>query len=333
MSSVIDQYSDPSFGFLVRQVAAMPELEQYVKHASIEAGETDNLPDTAFAWPDQRKFPIHSAEQASLSYAYSKLAAYLPEQVESNLKNALDVYGVPLETFNTTTKVAAAPSDDDYLLPSLKLLPVTQASHVKYAEARLLEQITRLDLENRATACGNLVKKAAEFKVELHPEVLKLAGFVVSSSAQVRDWLYARSAALPEKEHMFKVAYEALADGLKHQPAESVDREGLLKLASTIGELDARSGLDRHYDRKLPDALQTVFNTTKNASEMVDLNGTMVPLKKIAALPASFWEDLGGSELSNEICPGGHMDHSKLAMIVDTLPLDLKVILRTQVAR
>ena len=63
---------------------------------------------------------------------------------------------------------------------------------------------------------------------------------------------------------------------------------------------------------------------------MVDLNGTMVPLSKLAALPSSFWEDLGGRELSDELCPGGKMDNSKLAMIVDTLPLDLKVILKSQ---
>lgn len=331
MSNVVDQYSDPSFGFLVRQVKAMPAIEPFVKNASIEAGETDSLPDTAFAWPDQRKFPIHSAEQATLSYAYSKLAADVPPEVDANLKQALEVYGIPLDIFTSpATEKVAALADDAYLLPDMRLFPVTDAASVKYAEQRVLSQITKLSLENRATACGNLVKKADHFKVALHPEVLKLAGFVVSSTAQVRDWLSARAGVLPIDKHLQKVAYEALADGLRHQPAESRDRPGLLKLASAIAELDEQAGLDRHYDRKLPDPLQTVFNTHKVAAEMVDLNGTMVPLSKLAALPATFWEDLGGRELSDELCPGGKMDNSKLAMIVDTLPLDLKVILKSQ---
>lgn len=329
MPSVVDQYSDPSFGFLVRQVKAMPEIEPFVKNASIEAGETDNLPDTAFAWPDQRKFPIHTAEQAVLSYSYSKLASAIPAEVETNLQNALEVYGIPLDIFKTTEKVAAL-DDDAYLLPDMKLFPVTDAASVKYAEQRVLSQITKFSLENRALVCGNLVKKADHYKVDLHPEVLKLAGFVVSSTAQVRDWLSARSAALPVEKHLYKAAYEALAEGLKNLPSESTDRPGLLKLAAAIADLDEQAGLDRHYDRKLPDPLQTVFNTHKVASEMVDLNGTMVPLSKLAALPATFWEDLGGRELSDELCPGGKMDNSKLAMIVDTLPLDLKVILRSQ---
>lgn len=329
MTSVVDQFSDPSFGFLVRQIKAMPELEPRVKNASIEAGEADDLPSSAFAWPDQRKFPIHTAEQAALSFAYSKLASAIPAEVETNLKNALEVYGVPLDIFKTTEKVAAL-DDDAYLLPDMKLFPVTDAASVKYAEQRVLSQITKFSLENRALVCGNLVKKADHFKVDLHPEVLKLAGFVVSSTAQVRDWLSARSAALPVEKHLYKAAYEALAEGLKNLPSESTDRPGLLKLAAAIADLDEQAGLDRHYDRKLPDPLQTVFNTHKVAAEMVDLNGTMVPLSKLAALPATFWEDLGGRELSDELCPGGKMDNSKLAMIVDTLPLDLKVILRSQ---
>ena len=328
MTPVIDQFSDPSFGFLVRQIKAMPAIESFVKNASVDAEDEGQLPASAFAWPDQRKFPIHTAEQAALSFAYAKLAS-IPAEVETNLKNALEVYGVPLDIFKSTEKVAAL-DDDAYLLPEMHLFPVTDAASVKYAEQRVLSQITKLSLENRATVCGNLVKKADHFKVELHPEVLKLAGFVVSSTAQVRDWLSARSAALPVEKHLYKAAYEALAEGLKGLPAESRDRPGLLKLASAIAELDEQAGLDRHYDRKLPDPLQTVFNTHKVASEMVDLNGTMVPLSKLAALPATFWEDLGGRELSDELCPGGKMDNSKLAMIVDTLPLDLKVILRAQ---
>lgn len=329
MPSVVDQYSDASFGYLVRQVSSMPALEPFVKNASIEAGETDALPDSAFAWPAERKFPIHTAEQATLSYAYAKLASALPVEVETILKNALEVYGISLDVFKETEKVAAL-SDDDYLLPELKLFPVTDAATVKYAEQRVLAQITKMNLENRATVCGNLVKKADHFKVDLHPEVLKLAGFVVSSTKITQDWLQARSAALPIEQHLYKVAYEKLAEDLKSQPAESADRPGLLKLAAVIGELDARAGLDKHYDRKLPDPLQSVFNTNKIAAEMVDVGGTMIPFRKIASLPASFWEDLGGTELADEICPGGLMDEKKLAMIFDTLPLDLKVIVRSQ---
>lgn len=192
-------------------------------------------------------------ELAALSYAYSKLATELPAAVRQNLENALDIYEVPRTLFvESATKVASGPSDDDYLLPDLKLFPVTQAAEVKYAEQRVLAQITKLDLPHRATACANLVKKADHFGVKLHPEVMKLAGLVVSSTARLQDWLAARSEAVPMNQHLHKVAYEKMAAELKNHPPELRDRAGLLKVAAAIAELDAQAGLVKHYDRRLP---------------------------------------------------------------------------------
>lgn len=330
-ANVVDQYSDPSFGYLVRQVSQMPEIEPFIKNASIEPGDTDTLPDTAFAWPSQRKYPIHSAEQAALSYAYSKLASALPDEVVASLETALEVYDIPKAAFEVKAVKQASTPADDYLLPDLRLFPVTNAGEVKYAQERIVEQLGKLDVAHRATACHNLVKKADHFGVPLHPEVLKTAGLVVSDTRQTQDWLEARSAALPVDQHLYKVAYEKLAEELKYHPPESKDRAGLLKLASVIAELDERSGVDKHYDRRIMDPLKSVFNTTKIAADTVDLAGTMVPVKKLTALPPSFWEDLGGKELRDELCPGGKMDPSHVATVVETLPLDLKVALKSQI--
>jgi hypothetical protein len=177
-------------------------------------------------------------------------------------------------------------------------------------------------------ACGNLVKKADEFKVPLNVTMLKLAGLVVSDLNTTKRWLEARTEAT--KDEGIKQAYQTLADGLHGRGKELKDRPSLLKLASTIAELDQKAGLDKHYDRKLPDALQTVFNTNKLAAACVDIAGAMIPIAKLAGMPSSFWSDLGGSELSNEVAPGGVVDAQKLATVLETLPLDLKLVLRSQ---
>lgn len=329
--SVIDQYNDPAFGILYKQLSQMPALEAFVKTASVDTSEAASLPDTAFAWPSERKFPVHTPAHAALSYAYFKAASeYMPPSVEADIKTALEVFGIKDEVFQFTKTAAVELREEDYLIPDLKLLPVKTAAEVISAQNRLVESMSKLDLEHRATACANLVKKASEHSVSLHPEIRKLAGFVVSSTQETRRWLEARANRLPDSEKLYKEAYTKLAEGLERQAPESKDREGLLKLASTIANLDEKSGLDKHYDRKLPDALRTVFNTEKQSSAMVDLGGTMVALSKIAALPASFWDDLGGSELSDEIAPGGVTSPEKVATVVDTLPLDLKLIIRKQ---
>jgi hypothetical protein len=295
----------------------------------VEPEEAKTLPDSAFAWPSERKFPIHTPEHAALSYAYSKVASVLPVEVRNNIVKALEVYEVPEATFAEQEEKVASDSDE-FLVPDLRLFRVTTPEQCKYAQEQLVSSLSKLDLEHRAIACANLVKKADYLKVELRPEVLQLAGLVVSSTKTAMDWLEARAQVLPSGEAVYKEAYMKLASALKNGPEELFDRPGLLKVASAIAELDEQSGLDKHYDRKLPDALRTVFNTEKVAGQSVDLGGTFVPLKKIAALPASFWEDLGGKELSDEVAPGGTVDQSKLATIVDTLPLDLKIVLKNQ---
>jgi len=341
--SFVDQFSDPAFGSLHRQVTQMPALEEYVKQAEIDPGQLAVLPDSAYAWPVHRKYPIHTAQHAAMSYAYSKLAEWLPDEVRANLKQALEVYEVPESIFaphseNNGEKVASAIADTTtYLLPDLKLFPVNTVAQCKYAQALLVNSLSKLDIEHRAIAAGNLVKRADMLALQgkgegdaltLRPEVLQLAGLTISDTKCASEWLEARATRLPETQVTFKRAYQTLADSLKKRPAELSDREGLLKVASAVAELDEQTGLDRHYDRRLPDALRTIFNTKKLASESVDCGGTHVSLAKLAQLPASFWEDLGGRELSDEVAPGGVVDQAKLATIVETLPLDLKAVLR-----
>jgi hypothetical protein len=327
--NIVDQYSDPAFGTLYRQAARMPALAEFVKEASVDPGDANSLPDTAFAWPSERKFPIHTPEHAALSYAYSKVASQLPAGVEENLKKALEVYSVPESTFvEPDEKTASNNTDDDYLLPAHQLFPVQTEVQCKLAQDRVIESLPKLDLESRAIACANLVKKAAHFNVELRPEIQKLAGLVVSNTKTAQQWLEARAEQLPATDTTHKTAYLTLAKEFGKQREETADRPGLLKVAAAIAELDEKTGLDRHYDRRLPDALRTVFNTEKVASKSVDLGGTYISVSKLAQLPASFWEDLGGKELGDEIAPGGVVDQSKLATVVDTLPLDLKLQLK-----
>lgn len=324
--SIVDQFSDPAFGTLARQVSRMPALEAFVKQAEVEQDDVASLPDTAFAWPAERKYPIHTPEHAALSYAYSKVASALPKEVTANLVQALEAYDVPESTF-AEQEVKVASDENDFLIPEHRLFMVKTAAQCKRAQDDLVAAISKLDLENRAIACANLVKKADDLGVELRPEVLQLAGLVVSSTKIAAQWLDARAGQRPDGD-IYKGAYEVLANQLRKGPEELSDRKGLLKVAAAIAELDERSGLDRHYDRKLPDPLRTMFNTEKLASKSVDLGGTFISVAKLAQLPASFWEDLGGKELGDEIAPGGVVDQSKLATVVDTLPLDLKLQLK-----
>ena len=252
----------------------------------------------------------------------------VPPHVDDALKVACDVYGLSDEIF-AREKAAAEPEDPaDYLLPEMRRLPVRSAEEVKQAERTLLAGYQKLAFEHRAEACKRLVDRAAAHGVALDPLMHKLAGFTVSSTQTVKDWLGARREAAPPA---YKEAFQKLADALAGQPAEVRDRAALVRLAEVIGELDKKAGLARHYDRRLPDPLQTVFNTTKVAGHGVELGGRFVPMQRLAEYPASFYGDVLGDDVVREAADGrGGLDPHKLAMILETLPRDLKSALARQ---
>lgn len=330
---MIDQFHDTAFGVLVRQLTAAPELEAFVKGAEFDPVEAETLPDGAFAWPAERRFPIHTPEHAALSNAYVKYAAdagvKVPKEVNAKISEACRMYGVPAKALAVPSmKVASGPPVEP-VLPRFNYLPVPtspraeDAPRLKKAQAQLLEDITKLPLEERKQAAAILSEKLAAVGVKAATALAQLTGRTVSSTKEAADWTEARAGLLPDGSPEGR-AYAGLAKGLRALPPHAVDTAGLQKVADVIAKLDADTGLVKHYDRRLPDAMRTVFNTDKLAEEVVDVDGCACSISKLKSLPKSFWEDLGGKDLARDI----EESPESLVDIVKTLPLDLKAQLK-----
>ena len=104
----------------------------------------------------------------------------------------------------------------------------------------------------------------------------------------------------------------------------SLDRDDLIKLANTIGELDNMAGFNKYYGRTLPDPIATVFNTKIAMQPMLDLAGTSVPVEKLLSIPAETYGDILGSDIVEEISKDGEVLPDSLTEILDTLPIDMK---------
>lgn len=325
---LIDQFSDPVMAHLVRRVLDRPKLATALAEVDVNAAECDELPDSAFAWPEKRAFPVHTREHTMLSRTYREDVPNVPAYVDLALKEACNIYEVNEELYVRPKVAEAQASDDDFLLPHLRRLQVTEAAHVKTAEARLRDEGARLSVENRALACRRLVEKAAFYGVGVRAEIFKMAGMTVTARQPLVDWLEARSeAAAPEH----KEGYTKLAQMAKRLPAELRNREQQVKLAEAIGELDELAGLNRYYDRRLPDPLRTVFNTEKIAGPGVTLAGRFVPMSQIAAYPSTFYTDMLGPDIVHEASDAsGNIDPERLAVVLETLPVDMQRLLSSQ---
>lgn len=325
---MVDQYRDPALAVLVRLVESRPKLAAAVGDVDIQPEEADALPSTAFAWPEKRAFPLHTKEHTILSRVYRENSANVPAYVDAAIKEACDLYEIDDALFTRVKQAAPIDDPEDYLLPDRKLIPVRSAEQVKTAEEKVIAGYTKLSVESRATACTRLVEKAAHFGVTLNPLTHKLAGFTVTSTQVLKDWLGARVEASPPP---YKEAFQKLATAVSELPAEIRDRDVQIKLASVIDELDKKAGLVKYYDRKLPDPLLSVFNTSKVAGHGVTLGNKFVPMERLATYPSTFFGDIIGDDLVREASDGrGGMDVAKLAAILETLPMDMKHVLALQ---
>ena len=326
-----DMFHDPAWGTMRDLLNRFPKVAAEV--GSLEVPDSsDSLPDSAFADPYDRRFPIHEKRAAVLSYAYAREQS-VSRQVLHNIKEALSAYDVDPETFTTESVKTAAPlAPEDCLFPDMGAWPIRTINEVKTAEHSLHREHTKLLPESRVEAYGRLYKRAYKLGVELDALSYKYAGFVETDTRSLRDELRARAiivektaSAEPPMRAVISAAYEKLAEVLDTQPRYLRDRRQQVKLASAVADLDARAGVTGRYDRGLRDPMRTVFNTEKIArADDIDLAGTSFALSKLAGLPASFYKDALGDDFASELAPGGNVSSQKLAEILPTLPYDMK---------
>lgn len=325
-SSVVDQFHDPGFGTLRQLLHEHPDVVPLVKTASIDADERDTLPSGAFAWESERRFPVHTPAAAVLSALYVKTAAQVPSEVREIIRESLSMYGIPEGLLSTPQVKHASYTKEDYLFPEAELYPVTSPTEVKLAESRLLDQIDRMTVAQRAEGFTRLAKKANQFEVTLKTASYQYAGAVETDLTEVREQIQARAAVTKLAEVQQKL--DTLDAALKNFPRNYNDRKGQAKLAQYLSELDRQAGFEPEYDRRLRDPVRTVFNTNRvtkvAAADMIELGDYSFPSTQLGGVDPSFYGDVLGPDFADEVAPGGVMNPEKLAQVLVTLPADMK---------
>ena len=74
MTALNDLYNDPGHSLLAHLFSQHPGAGEFVKGAQYE-DRRDQIPVTAFAWPERQLFPVHSPAHAVVSFLYAKHGA------------------------------------------------------------------------------------------------------------------------------------------------------------------------------------------------------------------------------------------------------------------
>lgn len=332
---LLDQFTDTRHRLLSEIVDDRPDLVPRYKTASLDTQET--LPESAFADSDRRRFPIHTAEHAVLSKLYAeKQASVVPPSVAERIDTALTLYGVNGDdlTFQTQEKQASTVEDSQYLLPQYKRLRVTSPDEVKLASEHLMSQGHRLKVATLTDAAVRAVTQAAAFGMteqELPRDVFKYAGLTTCDAGSLIEWVEARAVACVNPQH--RESFDKIAKVVEQNfPDDGVlrDRNELIKIATALEEADKQAGLQYLYGRRLLDPVQTVFNMDKVAENAVDLGGQKIPLHILMTVPSDVYEEILGEGVMDAAAgPDGQIDAGQFQALLQTLPADLKTLLRS----
>jgi hypothetical protein len=316
-----DQFHDPAHARLRHLLVENPEAAEFLKEASIE-DTAPPLPPGAYAWPERQLFPVHTPEHAALSALYAKEASDVPERVRLKIADACDAHEVPPAISAPPRTKVASVNPQECIFPETGLYPVTTPSQVKTAEMRLLGQITKLSATTRAEAFARLAKAAEFHAVKLTPSSYQLAGKTACDTHMLSDHLRARADAT--RDPALRAKFASLAEAVSSDGASLRAEPTRIKVAATIARLDRDAGFDKTYDKQFLDPMQTVHNTTKVASEAVEMGGRAFSPDDFARIPASLYSDALGPDILSAIAPGGNVDAKQASMVLATLPADLK---------
>lgn len=327
MNTFKDVQDDKSLFTLVKKLNNFGENTQsLIKTASVDYDELSQLPDSAFAWPEMRKLAFHSKEHTALSLVYAD-GENIPSHARNTLEKAAAIYGITLDrkpVVKTASQTSHVVNKDDYLLPEKRMCKVASAQDVISGIHFLSINKKELTPADVTHASEVLVKKAEDHSVQLPISFLQEAGRVYASLEKTAEWLEARVYATEDEKS--KEAYTKLAAAVKENVTAKLTKEELIKLASSILTLDTVAGITNMYDKSIPSARRTVFNTTKVAERTMVIAGKSYPLAAVSDVGLDTLKQVLGDDIAPEITDDdGNVSMDQLEDVLSALPADIQL--------
>jgi hypothetical protein len=185
----MDFLKDCSGRYILR-LGQMNEVPEFAKEAAVSQDCADSLPDSAFADPVNREFPIDTPGHVWLGYGYCKLAGVKNADIISKLETAGRLHGIQDDIRRLDShisefyKQASAPkryaveidfgdpnpdSENRFIKQGGKhgFYPCNSAFELEQSAVKLVHDQPLIPIEAFAEACDTLVKTAREFNMDL----------------------------------------------------------------------------------------------------------------------------------------------------------------------
>ena len=349
--SAVDVVADSNHQVRHR-ISQLVEVPEYVKSSAIlDADAVAALPQTVFADPVNRKFPLNTKAATWLAQTYFDEARHLYDTqlasiVQDKITKAAAYWAIEKDVKKASATIRATQSRDPGDRPSAdfamcvtvdgkktNMLPIHSEPNVKAAAARLYNYRMKFPYEWRKIAARKILHKAAELNVEIEPEAFeylhKAASRGSAIPARAAEKLGHRVLMIPEKNKREKLAMAKLVktvDSMKTIP----DPSAMEKLAGIVDQLDRQHGFYRYYNQGVETPEEIFFDLTQKKAEQLRDNyvqlttGTVIPFNAIIKLPLSKISAVIGDDFAKAVTSDDSLDvdPEKFARIARTLPRD-----------
>jgi hypothetical protein len=305
---LVDAFNDTDLSVLREKALAYKGVSQRLeKVASIEVEDRMSLSPEAFAWPEEKLFPIYTPAHAIVSSAYLEGNDDVPEFVKEACENACVLFGldITIGEMEKTAEHTESLSPEDFLLPEAQKLPVVD-KHTLNLSSGVLEKVAReLDARDIIVSHRQLVKKAEELGVDVSDEVRALGLYGHIDGRAAKSILHDRYINTGDSGYI-KIAEEITGEYVyQHQKVASI----LIDVAN----LDAKNRVDEP-------ARDMIVSMVVPGDDMdsILVNGRDIPMEKIASIDPQDWTEIFPDSIVEKMFSSGDIDGSLLGDIIDS---------------
>jgi len=287
---LIDIYLDENMEVFKEKLKSTPDVIPMIeKIASVELEDRDDVSENAFAWPEEKMYPIYTPELALISSVYVS-GEDAPEFVKQACENACIAFGmdISIDGLQKTASIEAEQlTMDDFLIPDSQKLPVVDRDTAIKSRIVLEKVASDLSVDNLIYANRTLVKKASEYGIEVSDKerALGLYGHIKKNDAI--------AVAYDRFMHTGDKCYTKLASDIPEGGAFSLEK--IASFVRGIAEADERNGVSE----SIKDTILSVITPSDKNYDTISISGEDIDVKKIASLKADDISDMFGERVAS----------------------------------
>ena len=306
------------------------EAPAYVKSASFPADEPAVSRRSFYADQVRQELPCNSREETWASARYfSKHAGdecyrYARADIEYNLQKAAEMFGIGDDVAKvlTHTEEVKTASDSDYgwVRGGERKYPMFDAHGVKLAAEYFEDNKFKYPFPMRSEIAKNILRKAAEFDVEVPDGIRKTAGHGVARPDNVINELTIRAELCDDADTGL-----ALAKMAEHVAEHGVDalNGSTAKLAELVEDVDIIENWRGRYGKDMSAPEDFLFDMDVKQAEaivndVIEIGGDALSLSKLAELPDEVFDDVLGEGFAESVKEAGAIDPKKLGEALAT---------------